>query len=472
VLIRRAEVEGRAPVDVRIDADRIVGMAHRLGRRAGEEEIDAAGGTLLPGLHDHHLHLLALAAAGSSLRCGPPEVVDAAGLAAALAAARPLGGWIRGVGYHESVAGALDAARLEGLAPGRLVRVQHRSGAAWIVSRAGVAALGLDGGVDAPGVERDARGRATGRLFGLDAWLRERLPAAAGPDLASVGRSLARCGVTGVTDATPSNAAPELEVLESAARRGDLPQRLCVMGGTALPEPRHPRVERGSLKLMLREADLPDFDAVREQIEAAHAAGRSVALHCVTRAEVLLATALLAAAGCRRGDRLEHASVAPPESVERMAALPLTVVTQPGFLRERGDVYAEDVEPGDRAWLYRGRGFLEAGVPLGAGTDAPFGEADPWRAMEAAVERRSAGGRELGPRERLTPEQALALFTAPASAPGGAPRRVAVGAVADLCLLSRPWREARRVLSSACVAATLIAGRVCWRAGQAGLALR
>ena len=463
MLIRRAEVEGRG-VDVRIDAACIVAMAPALARRAGEEEVDAAGGALLPGLHDHHLHLLALAAAADSVRCGPPQVSDAVGLAAALTRAEPLSGWVRGVGYHESVAGALDAARIEVLAPGRRVRIQHRSGAAWILSRAALAALALDRGVDAPGVERDARGRATGRLFDLDSWLRERLPARALPDLAAVGRRLARCGVTGVTDATPSNGPAEMQTLEAAARRGDLPQRLRVMGGDELPEPRHPRVGRGPLKLMLREAALPEFDATVDRIAAAHAAGRNVALHCVTRAEVLLATALLAAAGCRRGDRLEHASVAPPEAVERIAELPLTVVTQPGFLRERGDAYAEDVEPGDREWLYRGQGFLTAGVPLGAGTDAPFGDADPWLAMRAAVERRSAGGREFGVKERLTPELALALFTAPASAPGAMPRRVGVGADADLCLLDRPWRDARADLSSACVSATFVEGRVQWRA--------
>ncbi len=155
--------------------------------------------------------------------------------------------------------------------------------------------------------------------------------------------------------------------------------------------------------------------------------------------------------------------MAPPEVVERLAELPLTVVTQPHFIRERGDAYAVEVEPADRPWLYRCRGFLEAGVPLGGGTDAPFGDPDPWRAMRAAVERRTEEGLTLGPDEALEPERALGLFTSPAEAPGAAPRRVEVGAVADLCLLDAPWEAARRELSSHRVRATLREGSLIWQ---------
>ena len=102
-------------------------------------------------------------------------------------------------------------------------------------------------------------------------------------------------------------------------------------------------------------------------------------------------------------------------------------------------------------------------MPLGAGTDAPFGDPDPWRAMQAAVDRRTQTGLLLGADERLAPERALALFTSPPEAPGDAPRRIAVGARADLCLLDRPWSKAREPLSSECVAATLRDGCVLWR---------
>ena len=472
MLIQGAEIAGTFPRDLRIEGGRIVAIGSGLSAAAGEPTLAAAGGALLPGLHDHHVHLFALAALQSSVRCGPPEVNDAAALASALTGALASGDWIRGVGYFESVAGDLDRHRLDALAPDRPVRIQHRSGALWIVNSAGVDRLGLDRGVDAPGVERDAALRATGRLFRLDAWLRERIGEGTRPSLTGVGRRLARYGVTGVTDATPGNAAAELSAFAEAVAGGDLRQRVVVMGQPSLPPASRlgvdagVGVERGAVKVWLTESEILPFGELRRTIERAHRDGRSVAAHCVTRTELVFAVAAFAAAGSVVGDRIEHAAVAPPEVVALLAGTPLTVVTQPNFIRERGDGYAARVEPGDRPWLYRGRGFLDAGVPLGGGTDAPFGDPDPWRAMRAAVDRRSAGGLVLGPGEGLSPEQALALFTSPAHAPGAPPRRIEVGAPADLCLLDRPWREARNELSSVCVAATLRGGSLTWRRGD------
>jgi predicted amidohydrolase YtcJ len=463
VLIERAEIAGRAPLSLRIAGERIREIGPDLAPRPGEERLDAAGGALLPGLHDHHVHLLALAAAASSLRCGPPFVRTRGELERALRGARPRGGWIRGIGYHDSVAGALDRRDLDALAPGAALRVQHRSGALWILSSAGVEKLGLDRGADGPGVERDAAGAATGRIYRADAWLRERLGSADPPDLAAAGAELARFGVTGATDATASNAGAELALFEDAAAKGALPQRLLLMGSLALPEPSHARVARGALKLVLAEASLPGFEATVDAIRAAHAMNRRAAIHCVTRAELAFAVGAFDAAGARVGDRIEHAAVAPPELVARIAALGLTVVAQPHFVQERGDAYAREVEPEDLPWLHRARGFDAAGVALGGGTDAPFGAPDPWRAMRAAVERRSESGALLGAEESLAPERALALFTSPADAPGAAPRAIAPGAPADLCLLDRPWSAARRALDSAAVAATLVAGRLVYR---------
>ncbi len=465
MLILRAEVEGRGPLAVRIEHGRVAQVASDLARRPGEECLDAMGGALLPGLHDHHLHLLALAADASSVRCGPPDVRDRDSLARALRAAKPRGTWIRGTGYHDSVAGPLDRRDLDALAPGSPLRVQHRSGALWILSSAGIERLGLDRGVDAPGVERDAEGRATGRLYRLDAWLRARLGVGSPPDLAPVGADLARLGVSGVTDATASNGAEELAIFEAAAAAGALPQRLLAMGRVELPRPSHPRVARGAVKLVLAEVALPDFDVFAQAIRTAHAAGRAAAVHCVTRAELAFAVGAFEAAGTRAGDRIEHAAVAPPELALQVAALRLTVVAQPHFIAERGDVYALEVERADLPWLHRARGLEAAGVALGAGTDAPFGAPDPWRAMRAAVLRRTESGAHLGADEVLSPERALALFTSPPEAPGAAPRRVESGVAADLCLLDRPWAAARADLDGRHVAATFVAGDLVFRRG-------
>lgn len=464
MLIQRCEIDGRLR-DVRIEGAHLSAIEGALRPAAGEPTLDARGGALLPGLNDHHAHLLAAAAALRSVRCGPPQVSDAAGLARALAGA-PGDGWLRGFGYHESVAGPLDRDALDRWVARRPLRIQHRTGALWMLNGSAVAALGLDTGVDAPGVERDAHGRATGRLFRLDAWLGARVPREPA-ELSELSLALARCGVVGVTDTGADNDAERLAALEAAQRGGSLRQRVLMLGSEDLPETRGQGIARGALKLLLDERALPELGAFAARIARAHASGRGVAIHAVTRVELAFALAALAEAGARPGDRIEHASVAPPEALESLRRLGLAVVTQPGFVAERGDTYAQEVDASDRPWLYRLRGFLAAGIPLAAGSDAPYGAPDPWRAMRAATERRSAGGRVLGSAEALTPEEALALFTAPLEAPGAPSPRLVPGARADLCLLRAPWARARRELSADLVAATCRAGEWIWRAAGA-----
>ena len=465
LLIENADLPG-GPGSLRIVDGRIAALGRELKREAGEASMDAAGGALLPGLHDHHIHLLALAAARDSLPCGPPAVRDEAQLARALASAAEDirgSGWVRGVGYHESVAGPLDRLRLDALVEHCPVRIQHRSGALWCLNSAGLGAAGIEAGPSLPeGCEVDAHGRPTGRLHRLDDWLRDRLGTRDAPPLGAVGRELARMGVTGVCDATPGNGASELALFAAAAEAGDLPQHLRIMGSLALPEPRHPRMTRGALKIMLDEDQLPLETELVDAIRKAHAQDRGVAFHCVTRAELVMAAGSLERAGTGARDRIEHASLAPPDAVEWLARLGVTVVTQPNFLLERGDAYRREVDARDQPWLYRGRGFLDAGVPLGGGTDAPFGTCDPWAAMRAAVERRSAEGALMQGDEALEPESALALFTSPLEAPGRPRGALSPGEPADLVLLDRPWPRARQTLCAEAVHTTWVGGRIAW----------
>src|SRR5918998_660746 len=104
----------------------------------------------------------------------------------------------------DEVDGPIDRWHLDALVPDRPVRVQHRAGGAWVLNTRGLDLIGVDDTTDRAGVERDGDGQPTGRLLGLDRWLRERLPPHPVPDLAAVGRRLTAYGVTGVTDATPA----------------------------------------------------------------------------------------------------------------------------------------------------------------------------------------------------------------------------------------------------------------------------
>jgi predicted amidohydrolase YtcJ len=80
--------------------------------------------------------------------------------------------------------------------------------------------------------------------------------------------------------------------------------------------------------------------------------------------------------------------------------------------------------------------------------------------MRAAVERTSADGKSIGAQERLTPEQALALFTCSAGLPGISTRKIAIGEAADLCLLDCSWSIARTRLDCRNVLATVRDGKL------------
>lgn len=428
MLIRRAEVAGKI-VDIRLANGRIAAIASALPPAADEAFIDAAGGALLPGLHDHHIHLNAMAAAMTSLRCGPPDVESRDALASALRDA-PGQGWLRGIGYHDSI-GAIDRTWLDTHGPARPIRIQHRGGRMWVLNSPAIALLG--------------GGPADGRLIDGDAWLRDRLPRDP-PDLERAGAALARHGVTGLTEVTPRNGPEDLARYAAAG----IPQRLLVMGRRTLDG--LPGV--GAVKLHYHDHDLPSLDDLAAEVAGAHAAGRPVAGHCVTLAELMLVLAAIESAGVHPGDRIEHCGVAPPEVIAWIAQLGLTVVTQPHFIIERGAAYLAEVDPVDRPFLYPLRSLIAAGVRVAAGSDAPFGGWNPWAAMAAAVAR-PAG---LGPGEAVSPEQALALFTGKAGDPGGAPRQVDVGAVADLCLIDRRWGDARENLAAVDVRATFVGG--------------
>lgn len=436
MLIRKAEIWGLSHGDVRIEGQRIASIGN-LSPRPGEQVIDARGGLLLPGLHDHHIHLAALAAQQASVCCGPPSVLNPAQLAQALEV--PGTGWLRAVDFHESILGGTlpDAAMLDRMVPDRPVRMQHRTGRMWLLnSRALEALLALAD--PPPGLEREA-GRFTGRLFDEDAWLSRTLGGTL-PDFAETSSQLARFGITGVTDMSPRNDAVVAQNFAQQRAEARLLQAPTLAGSLALSEKFPPHCTLGPLKLHLHENALPDFDAALSLIRAGRAQGRALAVHCVTEVELVFTLALLEADGSAPGDRIEHVSVASPDLVARMHGLRLSACVQPHFIAERGDRYLADVDPRHHVDLYRLRSLKAAGMPLAGGSDAPYGSADPWKSMAAAISRRTPGGAVIGPDEALTPEDALALYLAD-PADFSRQRRIAIGATADLCLLDRPWAE-------------------------------
>jgi predicted amidohydrolase YtcJ len=451
LIVANAEIAERR-ADVRIEGGRIAEIGQRL---RGGLVLDAKGGALIPGLHDHHIHLLALAASLRSVTVSPESVKGMAGLKATLNAAS--GHWIRATLYHDSVAGPLDRDVLDRLEPHRPVRVQYATGSLWVLNSAALRQVLPPGELPAC-VERGEDGTPTGRIWRGDAWLRGRLPSDP-PDLGEVGRLLASCGVTGVTDTSATTGPGEAAIFSDAVRSGALPQRLMLMSGGALEGAAEYR--GGPVKILLDDHDLPDLDDLAARIRQARRWGRGVAVHCVTAAELAILLAAFHMEGARRGDRIEHGGIIPAEALPELKRLGLTVVTQPGFIAGRGDRYLRDVETAELPDLYRCASLMRAGIAVAGSTDAPYTASDPWAAIKAATARRTRLGHVIGPDETVPPHTALDLFLGTAERPAK-PRRITAGMRADLCLLRLPLREALAAPDAGNVAATLIGGRIAY----------
>jgi predicted amidohydrolase YtcJ len=482
------EADRTAPagrVDVRIADGRVERIAPRIVPATGDEVIEADGASVIPGLHDHHVHLLAWAAELSSVSVDPARVLDAAALGGVLRAAPGgPGTWVRATGYHESIAGVLDRDALDALVGDRPIRIQHRSGALWMLNTRALELLQIeaDGRSDGSrqhgpslgplpdGLERENGGRPTGRLWRADRWLHERRIALAPeppPDLGPIGRRAAAAGVTGFTDATPDLDAEGLDVLLDAHARGVLPQRLHLMGdaartGARIERPRagfdQTEVTVGPRKRLLDDDRLPPLETLVEWVTDAHRRRVPVALHCVTRTQAALAVAAWHEAGTRPGDRMEHGAVLGQDLVAALATLGVTVVTQPGFLRSRGDRYLADVETDDHPDLWRLRSLLDAGVEVGLSSDAPLGSDDPWTNIRAAALRSTLAGSVITPGESVPPRLALSLFCGEARRPGRV-RTIEPGSPADLVVLRGRIDEALDA-GPAGVRATIVGGRV------------
>lgn len=444
LLLRDVELLDGRRTDVRVAHGTVIEMG-ALNRLPGEPTIDGHGGGLSVGLADHHVHLLAMAAAAESLDLGPAAVPDRDAFDAALARAAPdATGWIRAVGYADQ-AGMLSLETLDRLQPSTPVRIQHRSGAMWSLNSAALAAVG-------DGVPAD------GRLFRSDGWLAQRLPAAPPPDLRRLGRELAGYGITAVTDATADLPDRSQALLASAVLHGDLPQRIMLLGAGANRLELPARITVGPRKIVLSDHDLPTFEDFRERVRAAREEALAVAVHCVTRESLALTLAVLDDVGTHPRDRIEHASLVSPEAIGELERLGLTVVTQPGFIADRGDDYVRELEPGDLADLYRVESLRKGGVPVVCSSDAPYGPADPWAVLRAAAERRTPAGEVIGSGERQPVVRALRGYLSSSARPGGPPRRITVAGPADLVLMHVPWAAVMAAPSRDLVRSTIYGG--------------
>lgn len=429
MLILRAALLDGTTTDIRVGA-KIEEMGDGLVARPGEGVLHAGGGAVLPGLHDHHVHVRSAASALDSFFVGPPGVSTKDQLTQLLSNARPgPDGWIRAVGYHESVAGELDRTALDALVRYIPVRIQHRSGALWMLNSEALGRVGLP-------EHPDGRLRSADRRWSDALQRRE-------TDLAELSRRITATGVTGVTDATPDLSADDMVSLMVAHRHGEFRPRLRFLAPG---------------KRILHDDGL-DLNSLTDWIAEQHSTGQPVAVHCVTAAQLVVTIAALRAAGSHPLDRIEHASVVPDDNLADLAELKITVVTQPNFVAERGDQYLAEVPLAEHGQLWRVASLLNASVPVALSTDMPFGHGDPWTAMRAAVYRTTLSGAVLSSDECVSARTALTMFLGWPDRPARA-RSVEIGQPGDLCVLNEPPATVLAELDAGMVAATVIGGQL------------
>lgn len=428
----------RTPAGILGDAIHVVdGSIAAVGRWRDLSVGDAAivpmaGCTVLPGFRDAHLHPGGLAGQATGLDVSAAgSFADLRDLVRARAGRLPPHSAVVATGFDdEQVAEGRMPTRtdLDAILTARPILIYRHCSHVASANSAALDRAGLeDIATDPPGgrLERSSSGRPTGVLLetaiGLVAGVLE--PDIPGPTADQVSRTLNELVSAGITsiDAIVSAGRPmwcgggnELETLVEAAPSIELDVAVYVMAST--PNELRGAAERiadaegltfggwkgfadGSLgghTALLRSAyaDRPEqrgldrwepgvMPALAETSfelggrAAIHAIGDAALEHVVTLAERLRVEPGWV--------RAEHASVADPSLIQRMAAAGVVASVQPQFIESDGPWLEDRLGPERVRWAYPLASMQAAGVGLLGGSDAPIESPDPLAAYRCAT---------------------------------------------------------------------------------------
>ena len=439
--------------------------AVRAAASRGARVVRLDGATVVPGLIDAHCHVADVGYLAAGADCSQPSAPDIPAVQARLreAAGRtPRDSWVTGSGYVEYKLRERrhpTRADLDQAVPDRPAVLYHTSLHACVLNTAALAEAGLaDRQPDPPGgaFGRDSDGRLDGVVYEgpmfelfvrnlradlarMDAAARARLVQMASLRLAAFGLTAA-CDADMRQDSLLAYAEADadgllalriyglvvhdqVDWLLASGLRGRRSDRLAAEavkiwadGGmssrTAAIHGSYPVPPYGSGILYFERGELT------EMVRDFHARGFQVAIHAQgdrgieTVLDAYAATLAAGAGGAGNPlrHRIEHGGALYPPLAARAAALGIVLVSQPGFLSTLGDGFAEAF--GDRSdELYSFASWQRAGITVAGSSDAPVITADPRLGIRDAILRRTGDGHMLGPAERLTARDALALYT-------------------------------------------------------------
>jgi len=519
VVVRNARVrtlDPRGPIATSVGLlhGRVVGLDDDIDALPASVVVDAQGATVIPGLHDAHVHTtsfgLGLGLLDLSAVVGMQSLLDAvAGHAAHLAP----GAWVVGTGYGLGLAAQEHPTRaaLDSAARGRPVWLTHFSGHGCVLNSAGLALVGITSAGAADGRGRigvDATGQPDGRLeeSAMDL-VKEHFGPATIEQLAdAIGVATtvyASEGVTTFVDAGIGSAGIDHSPVEMAAYQlardtGRLHVRGQLMVHDALLHPVRAhaldgiargldlgvrtgfgdgRLGLGAMKIWVdgssTQGGLDDDPAVlRQSIIDGARAGWQVAAHAMGEEALDLTLDALdaaAAAGPTPGwggrvarHRIEHGGLIRPDQVRRLAAMGMVVAHQSVFLPTFGDMLLSMVDAARSVDGFRMRSLLDAGVVVAGSSDRPVAPGAPLLGIQAMVERVTESGADFGPDERVDAATALAAYTRGGAYAAGREHRsgaLTTGYDADLVLLADdPTAVEDHRIGGIAVLATVVGG--------------
>ena len=493
-----------------------VGSAHDVALLIGHatQVIDLAGRAVTPGLVDPHNHLQVMGLMNSYFVAFiPPEIrsiKDLQGKLGDTVADKPEGEWISGYYLAVSEGRVPNRYDLDPVSPNHPVWLMQQGGHFGAANSLALRIAGITANTQNPSggiIERDSKGEPTGVFYNHRAMdlLRRNIPPytmeMVRDNILSSQPMFAACGVTSFQDNNVRGADTIRTYLE-AGKRGEMSLRGAVYYtlewpkdlDVALTEVEHyrdPFMRFAGFKFLIdgqaptaychqphsgTSWDMPTWDppTFKKTVRALHDTGLQICVHCAgdAAADLVLDAYEEAMNANPRPDprhRIEHAVLTTPQATRRMKDLGVVVSTQPQFLRIGGDTYVSMFGEGRRERLIVTREWLDAGVPLALGSDAPT---TPWYTPQAtlmgAVSRLTYSNQVLGPQQCLTIQEALRAHTmgsAYAAHEETIKGSIEPGKLADLAVWNEdPYAAPTLRLWQITMAMTIIGGKVIYRA--------
>lgn len=469
----------REPVDLVLAGGVIADIAPTGNLRPSGPVLDGEGGWLLPGLWDHHVHVLQWALAADRVPLG--EVASARDAAAIMALAPVEGGRRIGSGFRDGLWPDRPSRTLLDDATGAIATylINADVHSVWMNS----AAFHREG--FAP--------TASGMLVEEDAFEISRRLNAVEPDAADdavqrMAHAAAARGIVGLVDLDMTwndepwqrRVARGFDTLRVSY--GTYPQDLdrAIAEGLRTGDPvrgaTHDLVRVGPLKaitdgsLGTRTAacahhypgevgnhgllTIPPEELV-EMMTRATAAGWECAIHAI--GDLANAHALDAYARTGAVGTIEHAQLVAHADIPRFARLGVSASVQPEHALDDRDM-TDAIWAEQSAQPYPLRALADNGANLRFGSDAPVAPLHPWAAIASAVFRTRDGREPWQPHQRVDIDTAIAASTVGGST---TPAEIAPGAVADLVIVGAdPLTADERGVRGMPVRTTLLAGRV------------